>query len=458
MENWFDKNKFFEKLLIFSWIIFLIFCLGLFSFTSHASTTNNHALPFHESYINNYQDYFNNYTASLTTVKNYYNVDQYDNCAIIVLENSEDSSNIFICTILLTSDNVSNLVPYNGSYQSINLINFTDFTSDYFLYNGTIKGKKWKIKKSNVSNFSSGSSTLVTYNRNASILGNHSQNGYGLTYCYPIYVKGTLTLNPAGTVTPIPIFTDQTINGTPIPTGHATEPGEFDSPQLATGSNYTLPREVPESPTINNYTWITYNPPAIDTNNLESLVVSFIYVVNYFSGWLKDNLSGEFQNLISNLKYLIAFIVETIQYYGGLIIDAFKTLTTFLYNNFVSLIEKISEGVSYIIQPVNGEIIYDNISETSLNTNFELVKDSIEDFQGTFTNLSEPETFLIPIHLENLPVAYFGVQTTQYIDVGVINPVKSILRGFLWAIITYSLFITIVDSIANYINGGGDES
>lgn len=457
MENWFYKNKFFEKLLIFTWIIFLIFCIGLLSFTSNAATPTNTGLPFHESYINDYQSYFYNYTASLTTIKNYYDVDQYDNCAIIVYENSQNSTYYYLNTILLTDENISNLVPYNGSYQSISLTNFTDFTSDYFIYNGSIRGKVWRIRKNNLATFASGSSTLTTLS-NVSILGNHSMNDLGLTYCYPIYIKGTLSLNISGTVTQVPIFTDYTINGTPIPTGHATEPGEFDSPELATGSNYTLPREVPETPTINNYTWVTYNPPSIDTTNLESLVESFIYVVNYLAGWLKDNLSGEFQNLISNLKDLIGFIVQTIQYYGGLIIDAFKTLTTFLYNNFVSLIEKIAEGVSYLVQPVNGEIIYDNISETSLNTNFELVKDSIEDFQGTFTNLSEPETFLIPIHLENLPASYFGVQTTQYIDVGVINPVKSILRGFLWAIITYSLFITIVDSIANYINGGGDES
>ena len=39
--NWFDQHKFFEKSLIFVWVFFLFFCLGLLSIRSKASGIEN---------------------------------------------------------------------------------------------------------------------------------------------------------------------------------------------------------------------------------------------------------------------------------------------------------------------------------------------------------------------------------------------------------------------------------
>ena len=66
-----DKNKFYESIMIFSWIIFLFLCLFLLSFTSHASSEQdyfpmfqNHNGKFTEAVINKIETQFdstNNY-------------------------------------------------------------------------------------------------------------------------------------------------------------------------------------------------------------------------------------------------------------------------------------------------------------------------------------------------------------------------------------------------------------
>ena len=246
-------------------------------------------------------------------------------------------------------------------------------------------------------------------------------------------------------------------NPTPPYTGHATAPEEFDSAVYPTG--HAKPNQVPSAPTINNYSWTTHNNPTIDTTNLESLVESLINIVIYNFSYLFTNLAGLFNNLISNISSLIAYIGQLIEYYGNLIISNIQNAITTFYNNMVSLFDPVLDGITYLVEPLDQDIIYDNISTTSLVTNISTIQTSLTSFQAAFTGVSEPSSYTIPIHLENLPSNWFGNQTTQYIDLGVINgTVKDGLRLFVWAMVTYSLVVTIFDSIANYINGGGDES
>ena len=246
-------------------------------------------------------------------------------------------------------------------------------------------------------------------------------------------------------------------NPTPPYTGHATAPEEFESPVYPTG--HAKPNQVPSAPTINNYSWTTHNNPSIDTTNLESLVESLIDIVIYNFSYLFTNLAGLFNNLISNISSLIAYIGQLIEYYGNLIISNIQNGINTFYNNMVSLFDPVLDGISYLVEPLDQDIIYNNISSTSLVTNITTVQTSLTSFQSAFTGVSEPSSYTIAIHLENLPSNWFGTQTTQYIDLGVINgTVKDGLRLFVWAMVTYSLVVTIFDSISNYINGGGDES
>lgn len=131
--------------------------------------------------------------------------------------------------------------------------------------------------------------------------------------------------------------------------GHAVPPDPFDNPAVNSGSNHQLPREVPEAPTINNYTWITYAPPSVDNSNVESLLESIFDILSYNAGYLKNNISNEFDNLISNIGDFVDYIAETIQYYGGLIISNIQNGINTLYENFVALLEPITVGFITLI-------------------------------------------------------------------------------------------------------------
>ena len=432
MGNWFDKNKFFEKLLILTWVVFLFICIGLLSFTSHAESSyfpmnqdDNDLIPdSYYSVFDSYLDAENNY---IFIKINLYNTNYHSYYWVTV---SKDQGSMIYGEI---SNNGQNFSLYNSGS------------------GGTYRNGRITFQKSN-----GAVASFDTYNQNA--FTNFSNMPSSLYDTNKAYISNFKLMSNSGE-NAVVVLKYGADDPEPIGQGHATPPDPFEDPTLATGSNHNLPREVPESPTIINYSWTTYNSPTIDTTNVESLLESLIYVINYLAGWLHDNLAAEFQNLISNITTLINYIGETIQYYGGLIISNIQNGIETFYNNMVSLFEPISAKIDYLTEPVDGTIIYDNISGTSIVSSISTINTSLTAFETSFNNLSEPSSFTIPIHLENLPSAYFGTQTTQYIDLGIIGSTeKGLIRTFMWALVTYSLFITIVDSVSNYINGGGDES
>lgn len=429
------------KLSIF-WVFSFLVIIFMMTFTAHAAS--DHPLPFQSNFVGAYQSYFANNPVSLTTIEDYYantiSSNNYENYAIFIYEDTVNSSTIYLRSFLLTSDNVDYLVPYNEFNNTISIDDFDDFSKDYFVFNSTVRMKKWQIKKSDFS-LSSGSSTLVQVS-NFQLFGNHSVNNYGLTYCYPIYVHGSLSLDGK-------LVLASNVNVVDV--GVAILPGQFFEPQYPSGSSG--PSQVPPTFTSSDYTWTT--PPSFDGSTVENAIGSLTNLV----GWLSNNLKEEFKNLTDNLEGFFKYIGDTIQYYGNAIIETLNNGIQTFYNNMKSLVETISNQIEYIKEPLDQDVIWDNISTTSLVTNINTISTSLNSFQAAFTGVSEPSSYTIPIHLENLPSNWFGNQTTQYIDLGVINgTVKDGLRLFVWAMVTYGLVVTIFDSIANYINGGGDES
>ena len=434
--NWFDKNKFFEKLLIFVWIFFLFFVLFLFSTISHASGGES------ESYFPMEQNYNERFRSDdISVIENYFDFENKD--ILVVFSDFRDLGYahmtwFWVYQITKESDNL----PHTFGEISSNGYQFSLYEDSE--YGPTVTRYCWDSYSQYMSVTNSGSiSTLQNldsslYNSNADYISN-----------FKIYTSNNI--NNRGVVLKYGADDPE-----PIPTGEARKPFFNHNPEYAIGED--PPTEVPPSYTVNNYTWNTYNPPAIDNSSTIAAIESLGDVLTYNSQYLKDNLSGEFNNLISNLQGLITYIGETIQYYGDLIIGNIQDSMTNFYENMAALVQPILEKIDYFTEEIDGTIIYDNISSTSLVTNISTINGTLTTFTSSFNELSEPNSYTIPIHLENLPSAWFGNQTTQYIDLGVIDPVKSIIRLFMWAIITYSLFITIVDSISNYINGGGDES
>lgn len=242
-------------------------------------------------------------------------------------------------------------------------------------------------------------------------------------------------------------------NPTPPYTGHATAPEDFEFPVYPTG--HAKPDQVPSVPTINNYSWTTHNNPPIDTTNLESLIESLIDIVIYNFSYLFTNLAGLFANLISNIGGFIAYIGQLIEYYGNLIISNIQNAITTFYNNMVSLFDPVLDGIFYLIEPLDQEAAYDTFALTSFNTDLTAIQTNFNSFFGQFSNISEPSTYKIPIHFEN--ISMFSGVGVQYLDLGWLDSVKTLLRAFLWCVTTYGLIAGIFDAIPNYINGGGGE-
>ena len=237
-----------------------------------------------------------------------------------------------------------------------------------------------------------------------------------------------------------------------IPTGHATPPGEFDSPLYNTG--HAQPVQVPNTPSINNYSWTTHNNPPIDTTNLDSLVSSLIDIVVYNFNYLFTNLAGLFNNLISNIASLFSYIGQVIEYYGNLIISNLQNLITTFYNNMVSLVESISETITYITEPFNSALI--NTAFTS--TNFYGVKTQFVNTFTTFDNafdITEPDSFTIIFNVQNITPFYnLGVTSPVIVDLGSnFLPIRAALRTFLWVLVAFGSVFVVEHGLSNWIRG-----
>lgn len=432
--NWFDKNKFLEKLLVLSWVVFLFFCLWLLSFTSRAANTSNTEIPYivpnwrnanscipdsaieaaEVRYINDVRNYFG-YSGDLfylcyTTDGIVYN----DRYQIFFITNPTITSNI-VSDFDFTSGNIT---VYSNNIQVICVfVRMSDF---YVTGDAINLGSQVNL---------CGSSATT------------SLNGGNLTPRYPFYMVGTDEIKSANDNV---IFTN--IAPVVIPTGHATQPDPIEDPFFPTG--HARPNQVPQL-TINNYTWTT--PPTPDFSTLEDTAES---IYNYLY-WLGSNLIGAIGNIVTNIQNVGNFLAQTLQYYLGLIIDAIKNSINTFYNNMVSLFEPIATAVNYITQPLDENIINDTLNQTSFSSDFSFVKTNFTTFANQFNSISEPSSYKIPIHFENITM--FSDVGIQYIDLGWLNSVKSLLRAFLWMVTTYGLIAAIFDAIPNYINGGGDE-
>ena len=442
------KDKILNFLLPISWILILISCCFIFAFTSHAASLENYDLPFNvsqhsglnscmdlETVVTVYESYF------VPNVQPYYPTTDFTKALFFLNDAPNPNNEGFVQVIVIPNPTIYTSFANDGQYENF------DITSTQIVV--TPGGRDFTMNINldrSISNMYTGSNQ---FDGNVNIFGSHNTitNAYGTTTIhYPFLLYGLDELKDgSGNYVVLTNYAPVV-----IPTGHATAPDTFEDPVYETG--HAKPNKVPQL-TINNYSWTT--PPTPDLTTLENTAKSIFNILE----WLANNLIGEFSNLITNIQNVGNYIGSTIQYYGNLIVSTIQNGITTFYNNMVSLFEPIASAISYISEPVSGTVIYDNISGTTLIQSLNTVDTALTTFQGTFTGLSEPNSFVIPIHLENLPSSWFGTQSVQYLDLSWINSdMRILIRGFMWAIITYALFITIVDSIANYINGGGDES
>lgn len=207
-------------------------------------------------------------------------------------------------------------------------------------------------------------------------------------------------------------------------------------------------------------------PPSWDDTisvgeNLKNYIQWLGSVVSGSIANLGNNIKKQFDNLIGNLKGFLNKIIGALNNGFQNVFDNIKGLFEPLLKSFESLIgdikdaiASIQEKIDYITEPVDATRISTAFTSSTAYTDVTSVQTAFNTFKGVFDNASEPNEYKIPLNLQNVPLLHTDV---QYIDLGVILPVRNIIRAFVWTMCTFGLFVTVVDAIPNYINGGQDE-
>ena len=320
------KNKKFIQeilILIIGGITINLVCFLMYSVYVKAATSQ-FALPYIISNNMGYNSIFNvqSYNLCLDEI-DYYGYSETDDFIIYSQEYSyydSDRQN-YIVEVMINPE-----IPSNWSYDS----NF-DWSNTHIPLNGT-DIIEVRMQYSNGS-FTSSSSRLQNITKY--LLGSQLTRQNKLwgttegtwTPFYPCYYSGSGLYDYLNQL----VIAQDVVQNLPV-SGTVTGPntGHYIPNYDNTGTPTLPPR-----PTINNYTWTTYNNPPIDTSTLDNLVESLIDVVSYNFTYLFTNLSGLFSNIIDNIKNFIDYIQDTLLYVGRSIQDSIKNAIDLIYDNLV---------------------------------------------------------------------------------------------------------------------------
>ena len=207
---------------------------------------------------------------------------------------------------------------------------------------------------------------------------------------------------------------------------------------------------------LNNLT-DTYTPdyspvyPNIDNNKTD------LENEKSFFDTLSQGITQNFNNLGSNLQKFFNKIQQKLT-------DVSNSISTNIHNGFATLMQnikdffgpKLDKIIDLLTKLVNDD--EEDVKEVWESTQIYQDFDSISQFTSSgfavWQDTSEPTTYKIPFHVEQIPLLH--CDTVQYIDLGLFSPVLPYIRSVMWALMVYSVFYTVVDSLANYINGGDE--
>lgn len=394
-----DKDKFFERLIIFAWIFMLFFCLVLLSFTSHAASDQDY-FPMEQNKNNHFSQNEINTIASTFDDENYYIFVMWrDYNYLLIRYPKADKTSGMIC-----GEKFNNLQTFS-LYQVGTLSNVQAYQFQ-FLYGNIVNQQ--------------------TLNPPFNYFQNLPSSNYNFNYDY---------------ISNYIIFTNNTA-AKKIVLYYDVEP-EYTDPD-----NDTYPNNF-EKPNIDDY----YKPdtaPGFDGSSVENAVES---LYNLFSWAFSDpnGIPGLFRFLMDNTNWAIQKVINTLRNVATELQEAVEDFS----ETVSGYLSDIQDSFDYLTEPVDPEVLYDTYSGTAMASDIGSIQTNFTSFVTQFNDIAEPNTYKIPIHFESITM--FHDVGVQYIDLGWIDPVKSVLRAFLWCITTYGLIAAIFDAIPNYINGGGDE-
>ena len=282
--------------------------------------------------------------------------------------------------------------------------------------------------------------------------------GY-LTPRYPFYMVGVDEIKATNDVV---VFSN--IVPVSVPTGHATQP--INNPENIINGLDGHKLQKPTAPTINNYSWTTYNNPPIDTSTVETLLESIFNSMIYNFSYLFTNLGGLFSNLINNIGNLIEYVVNSIYYAVNNIVSSIQDLATDFYNNMVSLFEPIAENIKTIrekieefadlfIHPFDSEEFDEQIANSSFFTQYNQLIDNCEVLTEIIDYAEERDHFSLYISFEN-PIDNSNHRIIQSeINFDWLVPLRSIYRPFLWVCVLIELFVGGARVLTHALGGHG---
>lgn len=116
--------------------------------------------------------------------------------------------------------------------------------------------------------------------------------------------------------------------------------------------------------------------------------------------------------------------------------------------------DKIEDFFYYVSQPYDSTKVNTAFNNMAIKTDYNNMTTVVNNAFSVFDSTSEPTTFRIPIHLENIPILH--INSVQYIDLGWIYDSRSIIRAFMWCVTTFSLLYTIADALPSYLQGNDE--
>lgn len=273
------------------------------------------------------------------------------------------------------------------------------------------------------------------------VVGSGRYAGQEYNWNYPVYCNKKLKCTDSSLFTGYFCTQGRTTNGElhPFKPADDIDDGDIDGDEIT-------PYTPPTPP--------TWDDTISAGENIKNYIQWLGSVISGAIGNLASNIKKQFDNLIGNLKTFLNKIIDALNNGFQNIFDNIKGLFQPILNAFEEKLNAIVEKWEYLTEEVDKQAIISSVTSSVAWSDVTAITTAWSDFKGVFDSTSEPNSYIIPLHLENVAILHTGVQN---IDLGVINPVKPLIRTFAWVMTSFGLFVTICDALPNYINGGGDE-
>lgn len=299
-----------------------------------------------------------------------------------------------------------------------------------------------------------------------------NKNTYGFTSSIPIWFRyndgplmsGSYRVDYTGG--DYDIFESFEIYTFGIPVGAPIKPD-------LSGDNITNPQgTAPTSPTIQNFTPSTYDPPSFDSSSTTNALQSIYDGIIYNGQYLIQNIGGALSTLTENIKNYFEYLKSSIDYGMQKIINNIKNAIQNMYDNienfFSPVLDEIKETLNDIknfgqalkdfadmfVHPFDSTQASQDIANSSFISQISTTKTQIQTFTSSFSSIAEPNNLIYTFDLTGLFIS-FGVWE---IDLSIFSGILPYIRGIFAVILLYSLIVTIFTSINAYIGGNSSKN